>query len=236
MTMQGAVGVDQFATKGVEYLLVIGFLVALVLFWRFLNPPGRSAPRESYAVARGPSARRWFHVPEEVYFHPGHSWVLDEGGQVVRIGVDDFAQKLLGVPSNLRLPEVGTHLEQGNPGWSAEVDAEDFDFLSPVDGVVIARNEAALRLPDLVNNDPYGEGWLLEVKASKMRPNLKSLLRGDTADAWMGATEAALFQHVPSQLGMVMQDGGIPVTGIARALSQEKWDEIAREFLLTADR
>lgn len=232
--MQGAIGVDQFATKGIEYLLVISFLVVLVLFWRFLNVPERSAPKSNYAKVGTPN--RWFAVPEEVYYHPGHSWVLPEGGRVVRIGVDDFAQKLLGKPGEFRLPEVGARVEQGVPGWGMEVDSKSFDFLSPVDGVVVSRNEAVLRAPDLVNSDPYGEGWLLEIKTSRMKPNLLNLLRGAQAEAWMGANENALFQYMPKELGVVMQDGGIPITGIARALSEDDWDAIAKEFLRTAER
>jgi glycine cleavage system H lipoate-binding protein len=234
MTMQGITGIDQFATKGIEYLLVISFLVALVMFWRFLNVPGRSAPKKSFANAGAPN--RWFAVPEEVYYHPGHSWVLPEGGKVVRIGVDDFAQKLLGKPAELKLPEVGSTVEQGTPGWGVEVDSKSFDFLSPVDGVVVSRNEAVLRSPGLVNSDPYGEGWLLEIKTTRMKPNIKNLLRGGLAEAWMGANENALFQYMPKELGVVMQDGGIPVTGIARALSENEWEGIAKEFLLTAER
>jgi glycine cleavage system H lipoate-binding protein len=235
MTMQGTIGVDQFATKGIEYLMVIGFLVALVLFWRFLNVPGRrSAPRDGFAPVG--TTNRWFAVPEEVYYHPGHSWVLPEGGKFVRIGVDDFAQKLLGKPGNWKLPEVGAQVEQGAPGWGMEVDSKSFDFLSPVDGVVVSRNEAVLRSPDLVNSDPYGDGWLLEIRTSRLEPNIKSLLRGSQAEAWMGANEKSLFEYMPKELGVVMQDGGIPVTGIARALSEDGWESIAREFLLTAER
>jgi hypothetical protein len=69
-----------------------------------------------------------------------------------------------------------------------------------------------------------------------MQPNIKNLLRGEVAEAWMGANQSALFQYMPKELGVVMQDGGIPVTGIARALSEDEWEGIAKEFLLTAER
>jgi hypothetical protein len=102
-----------------------------------------------------------------------------------------------------------------------------------VEGEVIERNEAALRSPGLINSDPYGDGWLIKIRSSRMKANLKGLLHGRLARAWMEMTENALRQKMSGRLGPVLQDGGLPVSGIARGLSSERWDEIARDFLLT---
>ncbi|MBI2072487.1 MAG: hypothetical protein HYT81_05535 [Gemmatimonadetes bacterium] len=60
---------------------------------------------------------RWFDVPEGRYFHQGHAWVLPESEDVVRVGMDDFAQKLLGRAAGFVLPEVGARLAPGERGW-----------------------------------------------------------------------------------------------------------------------
>ena len=227
-------GIELFPTKGIEYLLVIGYLIALVVFVQLMRGVRRPAAAASFARARDRRPSRWFDLSEAVYYHPGHSWALPEGGNVVRVGVDDFAQKLIGMAGGVQLPEVGARLEQGRPAWGFQVDGRSFAQLAPVDGEVVSRNEALLADPTLVNRDPYGAGWLLEIKGSRLDPNLKTLLRGDLARAWMRTSEEALFRLMPREVGAVMQDGGVPVSGIARAISPERWDRIATDFLLTS--
>lgn len=227
------VGIEMFPTKGIEYLLVIAYLGTLVWFWRMVRGRERPAAAATFARERRRRPSRWFDLPDGMYYHPGHAWALPEGGRVVRVGADDFAQKLLGMAKAVHLPQVGEKLEQGKPAWGFRVDGRSFDQLAPVDGVVVSRNEALIADPTLVNRDPYGNGWLLEVRTSRLDPNLKTLLRGDMARAWMRTSEEALFRLMPRELGVVMQDGGVPISGIARAISPDAWDRIASEFLLT---
>jgi len=224
---------DIFATKGTEYLLVIGFLIVLVLFWRFLQRSASTEPGPVRATARSIAPGSWFRVPQEIYYHPGHSWALPGPDAIVTVGVDDFAQKLVGKPGSLSLPEVGSTVDQGERGWSFEVEKREIDFLSPVDGEVVALNREVLDSPDLINTDPYGSGWIMKVKASRANPNLRGLLHGPLAGAWMEIAENALRREMSGDLGFVMQDGGLPVTGIARSISGDNWDELVRDFLLT---
>jgi glycine cleavage system H lipoate-binding protein len=231
--MPESIPVDIFATKGAEYLLVIFFLAALVLFWRYMQRPARSVVISSPTAQSIGIGVSWFQLPKEIYYHPGHSWALPGTEGVVTIGVDDFAQKLIGEPNSIDLPEIGSQLEQGAPAWSFKVDDELVELLSPVDGEVIALNPRVLDSPDLINRDPYGEGWLMKVKTEKMKPNLNSLLHEKLAGAWMNITESALRQRMAGDLGAVLQDGGIPVTGIARSLSEDKWGDLVKDFLLT---
>jgi glycine cleavage system H lipoate-binding protein len=234
MTMQEPGYVDIFATKGFEYLLVIAFLATFVLFWVQLNKlvrPRRSTPS---TAGLGAAAGQWFMTPLDRYYHTGHSWVLPEEDTVVTLGIDDFAQKLVGKPSALRLPGVGEHLEQGAPGWKLEFDGTSIDQLSPVDGEVIATNDQLAESPELVNLDPYGDGWLMQVRVSKMKQNLTNLLQTRLAKAWIETSEDTLRRMVSGELGMVLQDGGVPVSGIARSIAGDDWENIARDFLLTA--
>lgn len=224
--------VDLFATKGLEYILVIAFLVTLVVFWRFLNRP---TPRSAAFVGQEPkgATTSWFLLPAGFYYHQGHSWALSESDDVVRVGIDDFAQKLLGRPRSINLPRIGARIGQGEKGWELQVDSKSIAMLSPVNGEVIAVNEEIVKSPGLVNQDPYEKGWLLKVKASKMKTDFKNLLHGKLAGAWIEETVDALRARMAGDLGVVLQDGGIPVVGMAKSISPDKWDEIASEFLLT---
>jgi glycine cleavage system H lipoate-binding protein len=221
---------DPFATKGIEYLVVLVFLGALPLYWRYLNGAPRLAPAR-VAAARRRMLTGWFRLPEAARFHPGHTWAVPSGPGRFRVGLDDFAQKLLGTPAAIALPEVGARLAPGAPAWSLDVDGRRFELPAPVGGRVVALNEAVRRDPALVNGDPYGDGWLLEVQAPRWSSGSRSLLRGNRAKEWLARAEAALREKMNPEVGAVLQDGGVPVPGIARALSENGWEELARDLL-----
>lgn len=224
---------DLFATKGAEYLLVIGFLLAFIVFWRILatGPARGVAARQAERVRR--ALGRWFDCRPDRYYHPGHVWVRPAPDGVVRIGIDDFAGKLLGRPDALELPAVGQRLEQGGPSCKLHFGGREIEMLCPVDGTVVACNDAVAGSPEQVAEDPYERGWLIDVRASGLRRDLGNLLSGDAARAWMSSAEDALRQRMSGDLGVVLQDGGFPVSGIARALDEDHWDEVARDFLST---
>ncbi len=229
--MEGFTYVDIFATKGIEYLLVISGLLFFTFFLRLLKRPAVAVYREAEHLVSAISD--WFRIPSEgVYFHQGHSWASPEGGEVVRVGMDDFAQKMLGKIDAIKFPKVGSQVTQGEKGWSLLVGSKSIDMLSPVDGKIVDINENLLSSPENVSRDPYGQSWLMKVETPKISSNLKNLLSGELAGKWMEGVRENLLARMNYNLGEVYQDGGVPVDGIARNMDREKWDEIVREFFL----
>lgn len=225
--------VDIFATKGLEYLFVILFLFLLVLFLIFLEKPGRKASRLSQSESFAPS--HWFRFAQGMSYYQGHTWAKKEEPEVARIGMDDFAQLFLGKPKAIRLPEIGSEVEQGEVGWSVEVDSKSIDMLSPVTGKIIGINENVLNDPGLVNQDPFQSGWLMKVQLSenKRKKDFNNLLSGKLAIRWLEQTVDTIQARLTGNLGPVLQDGGVPVSGFAKYLSPKDWDELAAEFFLT---
>jgi glycine cleavage system H lipoate-binding protein len=234
---------DFLPTKGIEYLLVIGYLMVLIPFWWVLQGSARrrrapsGVPSRVGTPARSrlamPGLRGWFRVPEGLRFHPGHTWAAAEAGGVFKVGLDDFAQRLIGPPDALRLPEVGATLEQGEKGWSVAADGREVNLLSPVRGEVVEVNPEVLRDPALLTEDPYGRGWLLKVQAPRPDSTRKNLMPWRVATAWMEDAAQRLSNVMSPQLGQVLQDGGVPVAGLARQIDPEHWDRLAAELLLT---
>lgn len=231
---------DFMATKGVEYLLVLGYLAVLIPFWWLLmgarKREAATAPAADLSGGRSagaPRPRGWFRVPEGLHYHLGHTWALPEGGGVFRVGVDDFVQKLVGPPDAVRLPEPGTSLEQGERGWSLEAGGRKVALLSPVPGRVTEVNPEVVRDPSLVSEEPYGRGWLMKVRVPRPETTLRNLLPWRVAAAWMDDAAQALSARMSPELGTVLQDGGVPVAGIAREIDRERWDRVAAELLLT---
>lgn len=229
--MEGFTYIDIYATKGIEYLIVIGFLISVMMFWRYLWVPRREVTREP---AR-PEAERWFELPGGYSYHQGHSWMKPEGEGLVKVGLDDFAQKLLGRPDYFWLPDPGSLIHQGDVGWSLNVDSRSIDMVSPVDGEVVEVNREALDFPEIVNHDPYGKGWLLKIRPSTLGSDRRNLLSGSLARSWAEINVGRLREMVGDNLGPVYHDGGSPVSGIAHALGGERWYEVVEEFFLTGE-
>jgi glycine cleavage system H protein len=221
--------VDIFATKHIEYLLVIVFLLLFIFFWRFLSTPAKRVFEAAEKFV--PVINEWFSLPEEIYYHLGHSWAAPEGKNLVKVGVDDFAQKLIGKINAIQVPGIGSTINQGDKGWTLEVDSKTIDMLSPVDGKVVAINEKIVSSPENINKYPY-VSWLMEVESPRFSANKKQLVSGTLAKKWMEEVKENLLSRMNYNLGLVYQDGGLLVDGMAKNLDKDKWDEIAKEFFL----
>ena len=103
--------------------------------------------------------------PDDLKYTAEHEWVRSPGETAgsVRIGITDYAQDALGDIVYVQLPEVGTAVSAGAAVGELESTKSVSDVYSPVSGEVVARNDALDATPELVNNDPYGDGWLFEV-------------------------------------------------------------------------
>ncbi|OIP89137.1 MAG: hypothetical protein AUK55_14970 [Syntrophobacteraceae bacterium CG2_30_61_12] len=175
-----------------------------------------------------------FYVADSYYYHRGHSWARLEHGGLVRIGVDDFTQKLVGYVSEIRLPKLGAHMEQTELGWSLRREDKIAGMLAPMEGIVVARNHQALADPTVIKADPHGDGWLLLVEPTHLKRNLTNLLFADEAASWL-KSEADKLQ------AMVMADYPVPLAATGGEMVDDiygnaknlKWDKLIHEFLLT---
>ena len=102
-------------------------------------------------------------VPEGLRYTSEHEWVRETEDGVVRVGITDFAQDALGDIVFVELPAPGTAVQPGTACGEVESTKSVSELFAPVAGTVTARNEALDGSPELVNSDPYGEGWLLEI-------------------------------------------------------------------------
>jgi glycine cleavage system H protein len=104
-------------------------------------------------------------LPDDVRYTDDHEWAK-ENGDVVRIGISDYAQDQLGDIVFVELPEVGSTFEKGDEFGTVESVKAVSELYMPIGGEVTAINEALADQPELVNSEPYDGGWMLEVKAS----------------------------------------------------------------------
>jgi glycine cleavage system H protein len=105
------------------------------------------------------------NIPENVRYTETHEWVRKDGDSYA-VGLTDHAQHEMGEIVMADLPEAGADLTRGDAAGGLEAVKTAEDFFAPMDGEVIGSNEALESNPSLVNEDPYGEGWLFTMKAS----------------------------------------------------------------------
>jgi len=119
-------------------------------------------------------------TPEDLKYTAEHEWVRG-AGPVVRVGITDFAQDSLGDIVFVTLPEAGAKIEAGSPCGELESTKSVSDLYAPLTGTVTEVNSALDANPELVNADPYGEGWIFEIE----------LAAGESVDALL---DAAAYQ------------------------------------------
>jgi glycine cleavage system H lipoate-binding protein len=175
-----------------------------------------------------------FRYADGYYYHKGHGWARIEHGGFVRLGVDDFAWRLLG-PTAISLPQIGDKLKPNGTAWSIKREEMTAEVLSPMSGVVMATNQSALRQPDLAKKDPYGKGWLVVIDpVSGLKKKTKSLLFDQKAVSWLNAEVKKLEDMVTDIYGVPLAaTGGEIVDDIFGNLHDLKWEDLVHKFLLS---
>jgi glycine cleavage system H protein len=121
-------------------------------------------------------------IPPDLHYTAEHEWIRRTGEGTVRVGITDFAQQALGDVVFVRLPDVGSGLSAGDAFGEVESTKSVSDLYAPVTAKVVAVNEDLEASPELVNSDPYGGGWLidLQVDAEALENGFDELLDAET--------------------------------------------------------
>ncbi len=198
-----------------------------------LQVSGRVAlPRPTPSLVGG------FQVPENLRYHPGHTWALSESPSLIRVGMDDFASKLTGQVESITLPQRGQWLRQGQKVCTLHRDGIAVDMVSPIEGSVSDINESIARDPGLARKDPYGEGWLITVQSPDAKTNFKNLLGGALARWWTEESANRLRMKMPTLAAAMpamalAQDGGVAVENVAAHIPDQDWAALTKEFFLS---
>lgn len=234
--------------------MVAAFVVALVLLFLLIGALvvrlGRSEPeREALWI---PAEHPWkipapplsraagqeeFPFPPGLFLSPGHLWMHLRPSGKVKVGVDDFSQRVLGRIDRVEVPPVGTRVEEGDDLFRLRQGRKSVTYASPLAGTVAARNPFAQRNPRTVKRDPYGEGWIVALSPSDPEPAVRGSRLGERARNWL-REEAARFREflvalAPADeiLGRTAADGGLLVDRSLESMGPAAWVRFQEEFL-----
>jgi glycine cleavage system H lipoate-binding protein len=201
---------------------------------RHEKQPAIQNARREVAARVIPAMVAGFQVPDNVRYHAGHTWALSESQELVRVGMDDFASKLIGKIESITLPQRGRWVRQGQKIWTIFRDGKSVEMVSPMEGTVTDINEAVIKDPELARKDPYGEGWMLTVQAPDAKINFRNLLGGELARLWTESAALRLRKRMPIAMSAALaQDGGVAVDDITAHLPDEDWAKLTKEFFLS---
>ena len=197
------------------------------------------SPEKSQARVAAPAALSkmvevfGFKVPTSTYYlHRGHTWaVLEDNGQV-RVGMDDFSQKILGPAEAIEFPEVGRAYYQDHVCMALVRQGHKAKVLAPVDGIVQEINTRVQQQAGLVHDDPYGEGWLFKVQPTNLNRNLDTLYSGEINASWIDQESHRLLGLMDTTAGVTLPDGGAVIDDVYGNFPAMGWRRLVQEFLL----
>src|SRR5664279_5533682 len=220
-------------------LLVLGTFLAFIVLDYALNR--RKALQLATAEVPATAAARLgsdyvdgFLVPESVSYHSGHSWLVRERQNVVRVGADEFAAALMGKIEKIELPKPGQWIRQGQKVLTFFRDGQKTEMVSPTEGEVMEINAEVLNNPAVLRNDPYGKGWLVAVHVPDQENTTRNLVPTRLVRDWTREAVERLYSRQPALAGAVAADGGRPAEDLLASLPDTNWAEVTGEFFLSA--
>jgi len=218
-------------------LIVVAFFAFFISLDYVLARRRLARELSARATAEAPTAEPvWvagYRMPEALHYHRGHTWARVLDPSTVVVGLDDFAGRLLGAPAELQPPTRGDWVHQGGRAFGMRLNGRTAELVSPVEGEVVEVNPDLVKKPALAAEDPYGRGWVLKLRTHNLTDNLRNLLHGRLARRFMEDSREALDLRLMALAGTVMQDGGEPVSELARHLPKPDFEQLVTEFLLT---
>src|ERR1022692_2392655 len=217
-------------------ILFVLLMFLLIISVRYFIEPKHQPALEPEIVAKPqpPLVKReyGFEIPQDYCFHLGHMWAMKEGTDEARVGVDKFVTNLMGKIDHIDVCGANRWVRQGQKLVTLSGDGTSVDLLSPVEGVVTAINNDALREPNLVTHDPYANGWIAMVKSPDLKINQRNLIQGSMVTPWM-QNNLTRLNAMLSPSPALAQDGGHPISGLLPRLAPELRQKVVKEFFLS---
>jgi glycine cleavage system H protein len=178
------------------------------------------------------------NIKESLFYHPGHTWIKVEKADEVRIGLDFFLATIIGKVNVAVLPLPGGRFLTGQHLCSIIQEEGILHIVCPVNGLVLSVNPKLKEQPELINDDPLGDGFLMTLKPKNLQRDQKYLSFGEEAVFWCQRErerfKAAVLSEVhlgQGRLGMTMQDGEIRLRDMKEFVPPVRYIQLVRAFL-----
>lgn len=235
--MDGFTYRDIFDTKGIEYIIIIGFLLLIIVFWTVINKPIKV--KESLNTALGFLNDKILRIPLGLFYNKNHTWTyLQPEGKAIT-GIDDLLVHLTGPVKVKQVLSIGEKIKKGDK--IAEIYQEDkvLDITSTLSGEVASVNELLTSDPMILSKDPYNKGWFIKIKPDNWIEETKDYILADNAPQWFN-NEIQRFKDFVAvsgkknsldSKGIILQEGGELMDYPLAELSSETWKDFQKSYL-----
>lgn len=226
-----------FETKGIEYLAIIAFLVLLIPFWLALNKKGEITTQ--IRKASGVLSANILKIPQGIFYSKNHTWTHLEKSGTAKVGLDDL---LMHITGEVRLHYFKNPDEIISKGeFLAEIDQKGklLRIFSPISGKILHTNPLLHESPEMLNDDPYGRGWICKIKPTNWVEETKSYFLAEEAIKW-STKELEKFKdflalsmgkYSPEPAMMMLQEGGELGDNALSEMPGEIWQDFQKAFL-----
>jgi glycine cleavage system H lipoate-binding protein len=179
------------------------------------------------------TSKHEFNVPAGVFISPAHNWVSLELNGMVRVGIDDFTQKILGKIDMIGLPNKGQKIKKGESIFYIKQGSRTMTFPSPITGKVISVNTDLNERIEYVNMKPYELGWMCSIESTNLNEDLKKLKIGTDTVAWY-QKEIDKFHEIAKEINSQKEESKETTeeTG-ADKLNERIWEAYSKSFIQT---
>lgn len=226
-----------FETKGIEYLIIIAFLLLIIPFWIIINKQTGIGSRIKRAI--GIFSAGILRIPQGLFYSRNHTWTHLEKSGTAKVGVDDFLMHITGEVKFINHKNQGDMVTKGEVLAEIDQNGKLLKILSPLSGVITGTNHLVHENPYVLNEDPYGKGWIFRVKPSKWIAETSSYYLAEDAIEW-SKEEVARFRdflsvsvnkYSPETTSVILQDGGELCDQPLKELPGEVWQDFQKSFL-----
>ena len=235
--MDGFTYTNIFETKGIEYLVIIGFFLVLIPFWIVLNKDGKISKKIknilnilSFDVLK---------VPQGIFYGKNHTWAFMEKSGSASFGLDDFLLHTTGNVNLENLRNPGEVIRKGDLLTEIRRDDKVLKIYSPISGEILRINSNLKENPDWLCDDPYGKAWIYKMKPNNWINETNSCYLAEEATNWSKAELERLkgFLAISGNKNSsvsnyaILQDGGELVDHSLSELPIEIWKDFQESFL-----
>lgn len=235
--MEGFTYQNIFETKGIEYLIIIGFFAVLIPFWIILNK--HIKVNRLIQRSLGVLSARSISIPQGLFFSKFHTWTHLERSGHAKVGLDDLLLHLTGQVEFKPLKQSGDMIIKGELLAEIIRNGKHLSILSPITGEIVEENKVLQEDSDQINFDPYIKGWIYKIRPLAWISETQSYYMAEDAITWSAqelerfkgwlASSLSKYDSFPS--GVVLQDGGELVDQPLSGLPSEVWKDFQEEFL-----
>lgn len=235
--MEGYSYTNIFATKGIEYLVIIAFLTLLIPFWVILNKQSKITKQIQKVL--GNLTANILRIPQGLYFSQNHTWAhLQESG-IAKVGIDDLLLHLTGNIKFNNLRNSGEIIKKGDLLTEIDRNGKILRIFSPISGKIIQSNSMLSECQDMFHDDLYSKCWVYKIKPSQWVAETSSYYLAEEATDW-SAKELERFKdfmavttkkYSADTSNIILQDGGELCDNTLAELPNEVWQDFQKDFL-----